>query len=102
MGQRQRKWPSEEFVQRLTHLPCHVIAKPISVQDDQTWRFSFSHQELEITSAMNKNARLCYIALKLIFKKHLRQLNSGLKSYHMLTLFLWFLEAKETNFWTQN
>ena len=99
---RQRRWPSEEFVQWLTDLPCHIIAKTISQEDDQTWRFSFSRQELEITSFMPENARMSYVALKFIFKKYLKQLNSGLKSYHMLTLFLWFLESKETDFWMEN
>ena len=100
--QRQRKWPNEEFVRWLAQLPCHLIAKPILIEDDQTWRFSFSRQELEITRSMTENSRLCYIALKFIFKKYVKQHNSGLKSYHMLTLFLWFLESKETDFWMEN
>ena len=42
---------------------------------------------------MPHNARLCYISLKLIFKKIIKnKVPSILKSYHLLTLFFWFME----------
>ena len=46
------------------------------------------------------SARHCYIGLKLIFKKWIKEaVPSYLKSYHMLTMFYWFLETKSPCFW---
>merc|ERR1712126_516851 len=45
-------------------------------------------------------ARHCYIGLKLIFKKWIKEsVPSNLKSYHMLTIFYWFMETKSPSFW---
>ena len=53
---------------------------------------------------MPHNARLCYVGLKLIFKKFIKKnVPSVLKSYHLLTLFFWFLElGKEVSAWDNN
>ena len=48
---------------------------------------------MELASIVPHNARLCYISLKLIFKKIIKnKVPSILKSYHLLTLFFWFME----------
>ena len=91
---RERIWPEQPTVNWLTKLPCHLIGKPRNEHDFVGWRYSFSRQELELTNLISLDARLCYVALKFIFKKHLSPLESGLKSYHMLTLFFWFIEQK--------
>ena len=97
---RTRQWPKQELVDWLVSLPCHLIAKPIKEQDDTTWRFSFSQQELELAKTVPLEARNAYIALKHIFKKYLHTINSGLKSYHLLTLFLRFMESQGSSMWT--
>ena len=53
---------------------------------------------------MPHNARLCYISLKLIFKKYIKKkVPSVLKSYHLLTLFFWFLEQdRKIKSWDDN
>ena len=53
---------------------------------------------------MPHNARLCYISLKLIFKKIIKdQVPSSLKSYHLLTLFFWFMELdRKVSSWENN
>ena len=84
---------------RLVSLPCHLIAKQIKEGDKESWRFSFSRQEVELATILPHNARLCYIGLKLIFKRHLKPIYSGLKSYHMLTLFFWFMERQDPTHW---
>ena len=40
-----------------------------------------------------------YIAQKYIFKKHLKKISQCLKSYHILTTFLWFLEDTDLEMW---
>ena len=96
---RERAWPCKEVVDWLVKLPTHVIPKPRSEGDEESWRFSFSRQEIEISNILPHNARLCYIGLKIIIKKYIKTIFSGLKSYHMLTLFLWFMEEQEPHVW---
>eukprot|EP00092_Neocalanus_flemingeri_P056623 GFUD01067151.1.p1 GENE.GFUD01067151.1~~GFUD01067151.1.p1 ORF type:complete len:691 (-),score=155.86 GFUD01067151.1:217-2097(-) len=96
---RYREWPCKETVQRLTCLPCHLIAKPAREGDDKTWRFSFSQQEIELAQILPPKARLCYVGLKYIFKRHLKAICKDLKSYHMLTIFLWFMEKENPTKW---
>ena len=98
---RSRSWPRQETVYWLATLPCHVIPKPSKEGDKESWRFSFSCQEVEISTILPNNARLCYIALKLIFKKYLQSICSSLKSYHFLTLFFWFMEQNDPTIWIQ-
>ena len=98
---RMRTWPCQQTVDWLVSLPCHVIAKPILEGDEESWRFSFSRQEIELANILPHKARLCYVGLKLIFKKHLKCIFSGLKSYHMLTLFFWFMEEKQPYVWAK-
>ena len=97
---RNRRWPDQQTVEWLSSLPCHLIAKPVHKSDFDGWRYSFIRQELELSNMLCPDARLCYIALKFIFKKHLKFIASGLKSYHMLTLFFWFNEQQHPQFWT--
>ena len=96
---RQRKWPEKEQVDHLSSLPCHLIPKPMKEGDDEHWRFSFSRQELYLASILPYKARITYVALKYIFKKHLKKMSHGLKSYHMLTVFLWFMEDTNPEMW---
>ena len=97
---RNRHWPDQTTVDMLTRLPCHVIPKPRHELDIDSWRFSFSRQELELAHEMPLNARLCYICVKLMFKKHIQiESPSILKSYHILTMFLWFMETRSVFVW---
>eukprot|EP00092_Neocalanus_flemingeri_P039908 GFUD01043466.1.p1 GENE.GFUD01043466.1~~GFUD01043466.1.p1 ORF type:complete len:837 (+),score=156.43 GFUD01043466.1:125-2635(+) len=89
---RKRIWPNQKTVDWLASLPCHLIPKPASKGNQESWRYSFSRQEIELAIILPHEARLCYIGLKHIFKKYLVSSFSGLKSYHMLTLFFWFME----------
>ena len=100
---RERFWPDQEVVTRLASLPCHLIAKPSYEEDLTSWRFSFSRQEIELSQILPLNARLCYLGLKLIFKKEIKErCPSVLKSYHMLTLFLWFMESRPVHSWEED
>ena len=100
---RERSWPDREAVTRLASLPCHLIAKPSYEEDLTSWRFSFSRQEIELSQMLPLNARLCYVSLKLIFKKEMKKrCPSVLKSYHMLTLFLWFMESRPVHSWDED
>ena len=99
---RERLWPSRVQVERLASLPCHLVPKPASEFDTLSWRFSFSAQEIQLSSMLPLEARLCYVGLKHIFKKHLKTISPDLKSYHMLTIFLWFMESQDPKCWIED
>ena len=98
---RPRQWPHPDTVTSLAALPCHLIPKPREAGDSKSWRFSFSNQELQLAVALPHKARLCYVGLKYIFKKRLKGICPGLKSYHMLTAFLWFMEQQDPSCWDE-
>ena len=96
---RKRKWPNEDQVHHLLELPCHLIPKPVMDDDKDYWRFSFSRQELYLATILPFKARLAYVGLKYILKKYLKKISKKLKSYHMLTAFLWFMEETGNLMW---
>ena len=113
---RERYWPDLDIIKNLASLPCHVIAKPMAEGHTSSWRYSFSRQvliisirfqsegiflqELQIANILPLNARLCYIGLKYIFKKYIKEkFPLVLKSYHILTIFLWFMESRSPTIW---
>ncbi len=74
------------------------------MSDKRSLKYLFLFKELELASIVPHNARLCYISLKLIFKKIIKgQVPSSLKSYHLLTLFFWFMELdRKVSSWDIN
>ena len=113
---RERYWPDQDIIENLASLPCHVIAKPMAEGHTSSWRYSFSRQviiisigfqsegislqELQIANILPLNARLCYIGQKYIFKKYIKEkFPLVLKSYHILTIFLWFMESRSPTIW---
>ena len=96
-----RFWPSEEDVQRIVSYGCHLVAK--SQEGDtqgDTWRFSFSKPEVELSKLVCSTARKCFLALKTISKDHLQPSAKWLASYHLKTIFFNMLEVTPVNFWT--
>ena len=95
-----RLWPGTEDVERVKHLGCHLVPKS-QPNDKQgvTWRFSFSKAEVELSKLINPTSRRCFIALKVIGQDFIYPYCSGLKSYHLKTIFLNMLEKTPPDFW---
>ena len=98
---RRRCWPQAEDIERMRKEGGHIVPKPMVPGDDWSWRFSFSRQERSLAKLVPMQARYAYMALKSLFKKHWKPKCHFVKSYHLKTWFLWFLESKNEDFWKQ-
>lgn len=100
---RDRLWPSEDDVRRISSNGFHLVAYPMmSYAGNQclpTWRYSFSMAEVELSKLVPNTARKCLLALKIIFKDHLQPILPQLSSYHIKTVFYNALEKKPESFW---
>ena len=100
---RPRYWPSLVDVQRIVALGCHLVAKSAPGDKDQeSWRFSFSLAELELSKLVPDAARKCYLALKIILRDHLQPVVPEIGSYHIKTIFLNTIEKKPVVFWVED
>ena len=97
--ERKRRWPGGSLVREISLTCCHLLPRPRQDGDLASWRFSFSRAENTLLMAMPEFAKRCYLSLKIIYKRELQNLFIGLKSYHLLTLFFWFLEEKDVSDW---
>ena len=68
-------------------------------QDTYVWRLSFSQSERILSHNLNEKARKTYIAVKLLMKKHLKKNCSFLKTYHLKTIFLYYMEKNSAEYW---
>ena len=70
---RPRYWPRVDEAQRIISLGCHLVAKPAPGDtEENSWRFSFSLAEVELSKLVPDTARKCFLALKIILKDHLQ------------------------------
>ena len=96
---RKRQWPSQEIVMSLVKEGCHVVPKSRSIQDNKSWRISFSTTEVALSNLVGEKARKTFLAVKLLVKKKLKPVCPFLKSYHIKTLFLNYMEGKTKDHW---
>lgn len=100
---RPRYWPSLVDVQRIMALGCHLVAKSAPGDKDQeSWRFSFSLAEVELSKLVPDTARKCYLALKIILRDHLQPVVPEIGSYHIKTIFLNAIEKLPFDFWVED
>ena len=96
---RIRAWPDQDAVNTVVAGGCELVPK-IGLNNDQfRWRLSFSRAEGFLASQVGPKQRICYLALKMFFKQKLKNVCSFLKSYHLKTLFFYFLERKSAEYW---
>ncbi|XP_066917826.1 uncharacterized protein [Clytia hemisphaerica] len=100
---RCRKWPSCEDVTRIVKLGFHLVPKSNTNDKKKlTWRFSFSIAEVELSKLLKPTARKCFIAMRIIGKDFLTPTCKRLRSYHLKTLFLHFLEKTDPQEWQES
>ena len=61
------------------------------------WLLCFGEHYLHLSALMPPTARNLYMALKWIYKKHLKHQNSCLHSHAVKTAFLWFMDEHYSN-----
>ncbi|XP_071123969.1 uncharacterized protein [Mytilus edulis] len=103
--ERKHRWPSPEFIEKITKLKCHVVAvgDKMSPTSSLEWRVSFLLQERELVWNFNDTQLQCFILMKNILKKFLHPIApEELSSYHMKTILLWQSENNPQHLWQPN
>merc|ERR1719357_772206 len=95
---RSRSWPDKEMIEKIMERGAEVVPKS-SKNEDLFWRLSFSRAELMLAKLTSEKARHCYLVVKIIYKRHIKQKHPFLKSYHLKTLLWHFLESKNGFYW---
>ena len=96
---RVRAWPGQDDVKTVVMGGCELVPK-VGLSDDQfRWRLSFSRAEGFLASKVQPKQRVCYFALKAFFKTRLKHVCTFFKSYHIKTLFFYFLQGKSHEYW---
>ena len=88
---------------------CQAVPKADPSGDVFSWRVSFSRGELLLAQhvppryshftahfTVPARARLAYLAVKLLWKQRLKSVCPALRSYHLKTLFLHYLESADS------
>ena len=99
---RERKWPSQDVVDKIVQEGFHLVVKPskTSVKKDCDFRLSFGHAEYLLSQEMNNVQRECYRCLKKYHRAYLQTTQKGLVSFHLKNLFLQTIEETGTEMWT--
>lgn len=99
---RERKWPSQDVVDKIVQEGFHLVVKPskTSVKKDCAFRLSFGHAEYLLSQEMNNVQRECYRCLKKYHRAYLQTTQKGLVSFHLKNLFLQTIEETGTEMWT--
>ena len=99
---RERKWPSQDVVDKIVQEGFHLVVKPskTNVKKDRDFRLSFGHAEYLLSQEMNNVQRECYRCLKKYHRAYLQTTQKGLVSFHLKNLFLRTLEETGTEMWT--
>ena len=99
---RVRAWPARDVVSMVVDGGSELVPKVGHVIDPFRWRLSFSRAEVFLASQVGPKARLCYLALKIFFKAKLRYVCPFMKTYHLKTLFFYFMETKSSEYWNES
>ncbi|KAL9971292.1 hypothetical protein ACROYT_G023800 [Oculina patagonica] len=91
---RRRYWPDQGLVEKISSLPCYLLAKPHSLTTNKLleWRFSFSSAELLLSSAIKPWQKQTLMVLKALRRKYLQE-PKVVASYHLKTVLFWVLES---------
>ena len=92
--QRKRCWPDQGLVEKISSLPCYVMAKPHPFTTNKLleWRFSFSSAELLLSSAIKPWEKQCLMVLKALRRKYFQK-PKVIASYHLKTVLFHVLES---------
>ena len=100
---REKKWPSQNEVNRIMNLGCHLVPKSQEGDEEagKTWRISFSKAEVELSKIVPNIARACLVGIKIIAKDYLSVISSKISTYKLKTIFYYCLENTEPDIWSQ-
>ncbi|CAF2141349.1 unnamed protein product [Rotaria magnacalcarata] len=83
-------WPTSNTKHLVANHGCYIVPTGF---DESEWRFSFSFAELQLIGTLDNVYKRVYAILKILIKYACKSENiTGLKSYHLKTIFLWYCE----------
>jgi hypothetical protein len=86
-------WPTPEMKYLIEINGCYIVP---TGYDENEWRLSFSLAELQLIDTLDSEYKRVYAIVKFLIKYIFKSENiTGLKSYHLKTIFLWYCEEKE-------
>lgn len=96
---RERKWPPDEIIEKVSKAGFHVVAKS---SHEGNFRLSFSRAEGILIENLNKVQQKVIRAFKAVIK-YLLPCNSEetLCSYHLKTIAFWHLEKSSIESWVK-
>ncbi|KAL3881827.1 hypothetical protein ACJMK2_028219 [Sinanodonta woodiana] len=97
-------WPSNELVDQLKQMHCHLlpVGDSESKEIDLEWRFAFVYQERELMWSFSTIQIQCYVILKALKKEFLSPvLHDEISSFHLKTVMFWLLENEGQGMWTE-
>ena len=100
---RNRFWPNHYVIQKIVNKRCLLVPRPSDnhPNSELEWRISFSEAEVILSKYIPDSARRVFLALKIIYKDHLKFVYPGLKTYHLKTLFYWEMEKHSLSYWNE-
>ena len=104
---RHSNWPTTEPINKIVKKGCAVVSKahPSSARPNIEYRFSFSFAEKILFKTLPVEQKKCFMAFKSIIKFIIHKTDAkcngetGIKSYHLKTIFLWACETIERKAW---
>ncbi|KAL3881821.1 hypothetical protein ACJMK2_028213 [Sinanodonta woodiana] len=97
-------WPSNELVDQLKQMHCHLlpVGDSESRKIDLEWRFAFVYQERELLWSFSTIQIQCYVILKALKKEFLSPvLHDEISSFHLKTVMFWLLENEGHDMWIE-
>ena len=82
-------------------LGCELVPKMGETSDIFHWILSCSRAEHYLAEKISPKQRACFLALKIYFKREFTDVCPFIRSYHLKTLFFFFLEGKSPTYWTE-
>jgi len=91
---RERHWPNQELVEKISTLHCYLLAKPHPLTKNKLleWRYSFCSAELLLSSAIKPWQKQCLMVLKALQRKYLQD-PKIVASKHLKTVLYRVLES---------
>ncbi|KAL3881820.1 hypothetical protein ACJMK2_028212 [Sinanodonta woodiana] len=97
-------WPSNELVDHLKQMHCHLlpVGDSESRESDLEWRFAFVYQERGLMWSFSTIQIQCYVILKALKKEFLSPvLHDEISFFHLKTVMFWLLENEGQDMWTE-
>ena len=93
VSEMERLWPSPLTIEKIKKLKCHVVAVggPDRCSPDSSFnmRFSYTLWEKELVSSFYDAQFFCFLYLKMLNRKKLKEISQDVSSFHIKNIVFW-------------